>query len=276
MNDTRIAIVTGGSSGIGCEIARGLVAAGLRVIVASRDPARALRGPTALAAEAWPLDLADLASVRAFAVRARAELPAIDVLVCNAGLWPRRRQLTATGLELGFAVNHVGHAALLHGLDEHLARGARVVTIASGLHARGRIAWDDPSLARGFDPLAAYAQAKLANVMFALALARRSPHLRSNAIHPGLVRTALHDRSPANPITAAAAARGPLHLALSPDHAATTGRYFDQLTSRRPSPLALDRASQDRLWSLTSTLIETEHGSKRPKAGSGSRRARDP
>lgn len=250
-----VAIVTGGASGIGREIARGLVAAGRRVIVASRDPARALRGADAIAAEAWPLDLADLASVRAFAARARAELPAIAIVVCNAGVWPRRRIVTAAGHELGLAVGHIGHAALVRGLEPHLAPGTRVVVLASGLHVRGRLDWDDLALARGFDPLAAYARGKLANVMFALALARRAPQLRANAIHPGVARTALHDRPPGNAISAAAAARGPLRLALAAEHAATTGRYFDQLAPRRPSPIALDRAGQDRLWTLTERWI---------------------
>lgn len=253
-----IALVTGGSAGLGKEIARGLAAGGHRVVIASRDPARALRGADALAidaADAWPLDLADLTSVRAVAARAARELPPIDVLILDAGVWPRRRIVTAAGLELGFAVNHVGHAALALGLVPHLRAGARVVTIASGLHARGRLAWDDPTFARDFDPLDAYARAKLANVLFALAFARRHPTLRSNAIHPGVIRTALHERPPASAITAAAAARGPLHLALAPEHAATTGRYFDQRTPRRPSPIALDRATQDRLWSLTESLI---------------------
>lgn len=259
MPDPRIALVTGGSAGIGKELARGLAATGLRVIVASRDPQRALRGPGALGldpADAWPLDLADLASVRAAAARARRELPPIDVLVLCAGIWPRRRTLARSGVELGFAVNHVGHAALALALVPHLAPAARVVTLASGLHARARIDWDDPTFARDFDPLESYARSKLANVLFALAFARRHPALRSNAVHPGVVRTALHgDRPPPGAITPAAAARGPLHLALAAEHAATTGRYFDQRTSRRPSPIALDRATQDRLWSLTETLI---------------------
>lgn len=264
-----LAIVTGASAGIGQAIARGLLDAGHRVVIASRDPGRFVDVPTASVGaptgsvgtptrriERWPLDLADLASVRAFANRVRTELPAPAVLVCNAGIWPRRRQLNGAGLELGFAVNHVGHAALALALEPHLAAGARVVTLASGLHAAGRIAWDDPTFARDFADPAAYAQSKLANVMFSLAFARRFPRLRSNAIHPGLVRTALHgERPPASAITASAAARGPLRLAWAAEHATTTGRYFDQLVSRRPSALALDRASQDRLWSLTEVLI---------------------
>lgn len=252
------AIITGGASGIGKELARGLALAGRRVLIASRDPARAFTGDKPLVrdrTEAWPLDLSDVAAVRAFAARVRAELPPVDILVCNAGVWPRRRIVTPAGLELGFAVAHVGHFALVDALGDHLADGARVLLIASGLHARGRIAFDDLSHARGFDPLAAYAQAKLANVMFALSLARRAPRLRSNAIHPGIARTALHDKPPPGAIAATAAARGPLRLAMSAEHAATTGRYFDQLDLRKPAPSALDRATQDRLWSLTESLI---------------------
>lgn len=265
----RIALVTGGATGLGQAIARGLHAAGWRVVIASRDPDRFVGAPTAASAaptgdvgnptagiDRWRLDLTERRSVAALIARARAELPPLAIVVCNAGVWPRVRTVTPAGHELGLAVNHIGHAALVLGLAPHLAPGARVITIASGLHARGRFDWGDLTLARGFDPLAAYARAKLANVLFALALARRLPALRSNAIHPGVIRTALHgDRPPPGAITPAAAARGPLALALAPEHAATTGRYFDQLAPRRPAPVALDRATQDRLWALTEGWI---------------------
>jgi NAD(P)-dependent dehydrogenase (short-subunit alcohol dehydrogenase family) len=117
------------------------------------------------------------------------------------------------------------------------------------------------ALARGFDARAAYAQAKLANVMYALTLARRQPRWRVNAVHPGVVRTAQHgDRVPPQAIAPSVAARALRALVLDPRHATTTGRYFDQLTARRPAPLALDRPSQDRLWALTEALIRPRGG----------------
>ncbi|MBK9029851.1 MAG: SDR family NAD(P)-dependent oxidoreductase [Myxococcales bacterium] len=259
-------LITGGSAGLGRALAGALVADGWRVIIASRAPERGLGAVGALPAlgdraQAWALDLSDLASVAELTRRVARERIALAAVVANAGVWPQRRVVTRAGLELGFAVGHVGHAALIDGLAPALGDGARVVIVASGLHVHGRIAWDDPSLARGFDPRAAYAQTKLANVMYALALARRQPRWRVNAIHPGVVRTALHgDRPPAQAIAPAVAARGLRALLVDPRHAATTGRYFDQLTPRRPAPLALDRPSQDRLWAMTEALSRAARG----------------
>lgn len=259
-------LITGGSAGIGRALAAAMVAAGWRVIIASRAPERGLAaqgdapalGPRATA---WPLDLTDLGSVAELGRRVAREQLALAAVVANAGVWPRRRIVTAAGLELGFAVNHVGHAALIDAVAPALGDGARVVVVASGLHQHGRIAWDDLALARGFDAHAAYAQAKLANVMYALALARRQPRWRVNAVHPGVVRTALHgDRAPAHAVAPAVAARALAALLLDARHATTTGRYFDQATARRPAPLALDRASQDRLWALTEALIRPRRG----------------
>lgn len=252
-------VITGGSAGLGRAVAAAVSASGAPVIIASRDPARGLAGQgalPALVAEAWPLDLADLGSVAAFARRVRDARLSLGALVCNAGVWPRQRVVTAAGLELGFAVNHVGHAALVAALGPLLVDGARVVIVSSGLHAGGRIAWDDLGARRGFDARDAYAQSKLANVMYALALARREPRWRVNAVHPGIVRTALHGaHPPRGAIAPAVGARAITALVLDRRHADTTGRYFDQQTARRPSPLALDRPSQDRLWQLTQTLI---------------------
>jgi NAD(P)-dependent dehydrogenase (short-subunit alcohol dehydrogenase family) len=181
-------VVTGGSAGIGRAVAAALVAAGHPVIIASRHPERA-RLP---GARLMPLDLTDRASIEGLAATVRAEDLKLAAVIANAGVWPTRRIVTRAGHELGLAVAHVGHAALIDRLAPALDDGARVVVVASGLHARGRIAWDDLAAARGFDPMAAYAQAKLANVMYALALARRRPSWRVNAVHPGIVRTALH------------------------------------------------------------------------------------
>lgn len=245
-------VVTGGSAGIGRAVASALIAAGRGVIIASRDPARAQLP----AARPLTVDLADRAAIARAVATLAADGVKVGAVVANAGVWPRRRVVTRAGLELGFAVNHVGHAALLDRLAPLMLDGARVVIVASGLHARGRIAWDDLAAARRFDAMDAYAQSKLANVLYALALARRRPSWRVNAIHPGVVRTALHgDRPPARAIAPAAAARAIVELVVDPRHAATTGRYFDQATARRPAPHALDRATQDRLWTLTETLV---------------------
>lgn len=278
-----VAIVTGGNSGIGFETVRGLARAGQRVILAGRDRVACERAAAELArgagdparVEAWDLDLASLASVRAFAARARAELPRVDVLVCNAGVWPRERRVTADGFELALGVNHLGHFLLVRELEPLLRASApaRVVVVSSGLHARGRMAWDDLQLARGrYSGTDAYAQSKLANLLFTFALARRlaGSGVTANALHPGVVKTNLGRELPgllmtmAGPLlrTPARGAETSLHLALAPEVASVTGRYFDDKKLRKPSALALDRGSQERLWTVSEQLV-AERGARR-------------
>ncbi|HVV86047.1 MAG TPA: SDR family oxidoreductase [Kofleriaceae bacterium] len=279
-----IAIVTGGNGGIGLELVRGLARAGRRVILAGRD-ARACEEAAAVVRRevrdearvvAWPLDLASLASVRAFAARARAELPRLDILVCNAGVWPGARRTTADGFELAFGVNHLGHFLLVRELEPLLRASApaRIVVLSSGLHVRGRMAWDDLQHARGrYRGTDAYAASKLANLLFTFALARRlaGTGVTANAAHPGLVKTRLGRELPellmklSGPLlrTPARGAETPLFLALSPEVATVTGRYFDDRKPRKPSPVALDRASQERLWSISEQLVRAPREPRR-------------
>lgn len=274
----RIAIVTGGNSGIGKETVRGLARAGLRVILAGRDETACAAVASELSAgraagaagaiEAWPLDLASLASVRRFAARARGELPRLDVLVCNAGVWPGERRRTADGFELTFGVNHLGHFLLCRELEPLLVKSApaRVVIVSSGLHSRGRMAWDDLMSTRGrFSGTDAYAQSKLANLLHAFALARRldGKGVTVNALHPGVVKTNLGRELPgmlmkmAGPFlrTPEQGAATSLHLALSSEVAKVTGRYFDDRKVKKPSVQAMDRGSQERLWQVSEELV---------------------
>jgi NAD(P)-dependent dehydrogenase (short-subunit alcohol dehydrogenase family) len=199
----RRAIVTGGASGIGLEIARALAAAGAAVTIAARDEER---GATAIAGirQTVPaadirfarLDLAALASVRAFAGAEIRAGQAIDLLVNNAGVMMLpRREVTADGFERQFATNHLGPFALTALLWPLIvaARGARVVTVASLAHWRGRMSFDDLDGARAYRPYAAYAQSKLANLLFAFELARRAPAdgPMSVGAHPGIAATPL-------------------------------------------------------------------------------------
>ena len=257
--DPLVAIVTGGAGGIGLETVRGLARAGMRVVAGCRDVKKATAG------EAWTLDLARLSSVKSFAASALAELPRIDVVVCNAAVWPGPRRKTADGFELAFGVNHLAHFLLVELLRERLVAtaAARIVVVSSGLHARGAIRWDDVQLERRYDGADAYAQSKLANVMWTLALARRlaGTGVTANACHPGVVATGLLRHQPpgrwdqGQRLTPADGARPSLHLALAPALATVTGRYFHRLDERKPAPAALDRAAQDRLWSLSQRLV---------------------
>lgn len=207
--DGRSAVVTG-TGGLGFETARALALAGAEVILAGRDERkgteavariRAVDPDAKVAFEV--LDLARLASVSAFATRLRGQRKSLDLLVNNAGVMqPPRRQVTADGFELQLGVNYLGHFALTAQLLPLLRRGTdpRVVTVSSVASRDGRIAFDDLQSERSYASMAAYAQSKLACLMFAFELQRRSAVERwgvtSIASHPGIARTELLHNAP--------------------------------------------------------------------------------
>ncbi len=269
----KTALVTGATGGIGLEVARGLVAAGARVVLPCRDEAKGqalLRelGVGDRAADRIVVraaDLASLASVRELGRWAHGELPRLELLVHNAAVWPRQRRLSADGHELAFAVNHLAPFSLTAQLLPLLRQSrARVITVSSGMHGRGKLDWDDlMQRAGGFNGNRAYQQSKLANVMFALALARRtSGALVSNTLHPGVVRTALTREypelwkvPPPGQATAQQAAAAILRLAVEPSLGKVTGRYFNVDREQAPARAALSVVDQDRLWSVSEQLI---------------------
>jgi NAD(P)-dependent dehydrogenase (short-subunit alcohol dehydrogenase family) len=191
--DGRTVIVTGANSGIGLVAARALAKAGARVILAVRDTAK---GETAAgtiegATEVRALDLADLASVRAFA---DALTDPVDVLVNNAGVMATPQRRTKDGFELQLGTNHLGPFALTNLLLPRI--GDRVVTISSGAHYMGRIVLDDLNWEhRRYQRWLAYGQSKLANLLFTLELQRRltaaGSKVRAVAAHPGYAATNL-------------------------------------------------------------------------------------
>lgn len=198
------ALVTGASSGIGFETARGLAAHGARVLLACRDLDRGRRAAQRMTSAAprssvdvEVLDLADLASVRRFADRVVGGYAGLDVLVNNAGIAGGPRRRTADGFEAHFGTNHLGHFALTGLLLPALRSrpGARVVTLASSVAAQGKINFADLNSERSYRFTSAYSQSKLASLMFAIELDRRAKAaglpLTSIAVDPGIVATSL-------------------------------------------------------------------------------------
>jgi NAD(P)-dependent dehydrogenase (short-subunit alcohol dehydrogenase family) len=189
----REVIVTGGHGRLGREVTRSLAAAGAHVTVAARDPDRAaavLAGLDGVSIE--QLDLADPGSIDAFGRRWIDADRRLDVLINNAAvLGSRTLQRDSRGHELGFSTSHLGHFQLTRALLPPLraADGARVVTVTSGAARFGVIRWNDLDFATGYDPGAAYGQAKRANVLFTVELDRRSADqgIRAFAAHPGVV-----------------------------------------------------------------------------------------
>lgn len=270
----KVCIVTGGNTGIGKETARGLAQRGAKVVLACRDTARgeAARDDIARSTgrkdvEVIALDLASKASIRAFGERFRAAHERLDVLVNNAGVWRSSRGTTEEGLEATFGVNHVGTWLLTQDLLPLLKKSApsRVVVLSSKLHYRGRMDWEDLQFERRkYGTTAAYAQSKLANVLFTKALARRleGTGVTVNAVHPGVVRTELMRDYPKLLVkiftlfllTPEQGAECSLHVATAPELAGVTGEYFEKSRIKPAAAEALDEAAQERLWALTEAL----------------------
>ncbi|WP_369935761.1 oxidoreductase [Xanthomonas tesorieronis] len=292
----KIAIVTGASpGGLGYETALALAGAGAGVVLAARNPGKGETARQAILAvhpaadvHVETLDLAQLASVAAFAQRIAARYPRLDLLINNAGVMaPPQRQTTADGLELQFGSNYLGHFALTARVLPLLraAPEARVVNLSSLAHRQGRIDFDDLQTERPYRPWKAYGQSKLAMLMFSLELQRRSDAqgwgLRALAAHPGIAQTALVANGPAVDgrrtaigaatkwlapwisHSAAAGALPTLYAATSPQ--APGGGYYGPdgafELKGAPAPARIGRQARDpqvaaRLWDVACTLAD--------------------
>lgn len=193
------ALVTGGYSGIGIEMVRALVGAGIEeVLVPARRPELAAEALTAIPrVTVGELDLADQSSVAAYAEQVLATGQPLDIVINSAGIMATGEEHVGPGWELQLATNHLGHYALINRLWPLLAAspaGARVISVSSGGHQFGGIRWDDLDFTRdGYDKWLAYGQSKTANVLFAVELDRlgAAHGVRAFALHPGAILTPL-------------------------------------------------------------------------------------
>jgi NAD(P)-dependent dehydrogenase (short-subunit alcohol dehydrogenase family) len=205
----RVVVVTGANSGLGFEASRALASGGARVIMACRNAAKAESARQRILdehrdarVEVMTLDLASLASVRQFAAELATRSEAVHVLCNNAGVMALPRCETADGFEMQLGTNHLGHFALT-GLVLPLllaTPAARIVTQSSGAHRMGRIDFDDLHGTRRYGKWTAYAQSKLANLLFAFELDRRLRKRQATAMsvacHPGYAATELQFAGP--------------------------------------------------------------------------------
>ena len=280
----RVAVVTGASSGIGLETAKALAAAGWRILGVGRDPERsaaALAEIRAAAegggAEMLRADLALIADTAKLATDIAARTDRIDVLLNNAGGTPKERVVTAEGNEATFAGNHLGHFLLTNRVMPLLRaaaavepRGAvRIINTASSAHEYSSgLDWGDLQMLNDFVTNKAYCNAKLANVLFTRALAKRAaPYgIVVHAAHPGLVATRFASRGDdsmqqyfaANVDKAMSASEGAdtlIWLATANEPGETTGGYFFQRAPGTVSALGRDDAAAERLWSESEALV---------------------
>lgn len=272
MTQRRVVLVTGSTDGIGRATARALAAGGMKVILHGRakskvDAALAALGEELPGAEleGVSFDLGSLAAVRRGAEQILARVPALHVLVNNAGIFAGERVISDDGIELTFAVNHIGPFLLTELLAPRLEASAtdapsRVINVASIAHTRGRIHLDDLTLANGWTGYAAYAMSKLANVMHAMTLAERHPPnlLVAYSVHPGVISTKLL-RQGFGPIAGAAAeagARAQVRLAGEETVSAPSGSYFSEGVQTQPAPAARDAAMRTALWDVSLRLAK--------------------
>ena len=275
----KVALVTGSTSGIGFQIALGLAQLGATVTLGARSEARGQQTVDRIRSEIpdsevtyLVADLSSMGQVRTLAAETLARHPAMQLLVNNVGGYFMQRRLTADGYERTFALNHLSYFLLTRLLLDRLTSGApaRIVNVASAAHYNGRIRFEDLGYRRRYRlGLAAYAQSKLANVLFTKELARRlsGTGVTANAVHPGLVRTGLSTKNtpwPVRPIAALVVASraisevegasGPLWLASSPELDGVSGEYFNLKRRVRSSAASNDHDAARRLWEVSEQL----------------------
>lgn len=274
----KICIVTGATAGIGRVSAQRLAEMGATVIVVSRNPRKcedvveAIRHQTGNPkVQAMPADLSSLSQVRALARRFLDAYPRLDVLLNNAGAIFTARQVSADGIEMTWALNHLSYFLLTHLLMDALkaAPAARVINVSSDAHRMGAIAFDDVQFERRrYSGFGAYSQSKLANVMHAYALARRleGSAVTVNALHPGAVATDFGKNNSGVwgmlfklfgrfTISPEEGAQTSVYLASSPEVTGVTGKYFYRCKPKPSSQASYDAQAQEKLWHLSAEMV---------------------
>jgi NAD(P)-dependent dehydrogenase (short-subunit alcohol dehydrogenase family) len=272
----KVCLVTGATSGIGLETARGLAMRGARLALAGRNPEKGreiclqIRESTGNPqVEYLNADLSSQGQVRMLADAFRGSYDRLDVLVNNAGAAFLRRRLSVDGIEMTFALNHLSYFLLTNLLLEALTASApaRIINVSSGSHRNASVHFDDPGLERGYRVMRAYGQSKLCNLLFTYELARRlaGTGVTANAMHPGWVRTNIGRNNglllrylmPLLQFGARTPVEGAqtiLYLAASPEVKGVSGKYFIDQKAVPSSPASYDEASGLRLWELSARL----------------------
>ena len=269
-------VVTGATSGIGRVVARALARMGARVVLVGRSRERGrhtlmeiMRDTGNTQVDLLTGDLASQSDVRRLASEIATRYPQVDVLVNNAGAIFRRREESVDGIEMTFALNHLGYFLLTNLLLDTLRASApsRIVNVASSAHWRARLDLDDAQSARRYRAWRAYANSKLCNLLFTYELARRldGSGVTVNAVHPGTVATRFGTNNAGfmrrmmawgRPFlrTPEQGAQTVVHLAVAPELADATGGYWMDDRLRRSSRMSTDEQLAARLWDLSAEM----------------------
>jgi NAD(P)-dependent dehydrogenase (short-subunit alcohol dehydrogenase family) len=272
----KICLITGATSGIGQAAALALAKMGATVAVVGRSEERAQATVAKIKNEAGNQNveylLADLSvqsQVRQLAENFKARYKHLDVLVNDAGAIFLRRQLSADGIEMTFAVNHLAYFLLTNLLLDTLKASAptRVVNVASNSHLGQHLDFENLQLEHGYNPMRAYGRSKLCNLYFTYELARRlnGTGVTVNAMHPGFVATNMGTNNGRlvrlflplihlNSLTPEQGARTVVYLASSPDVETVTGKYFVREREVASDPASYNEAAAKRLWKISEEM----------------------
>ncbi len=279
--DGKICVVTGATSGIGAESARQLAEMGARVVLVGRNQEKLERTVEAIRVQ-FPeaclekalADLSRQADIRRLAENLNEQLPRIDVLLNNAGAMFTKRQESADGIELTFALNHLAYFLLTNLLWDRLIASApsRVVNVSSDAHKAApdhskylrELTFEAIQLRDDYGSFRAYALSKRANILFSRELAARltGTGVTANSLHPGVVATNFFaNNGPVSrvlrgvfdlfSIPVEQGAQTPVYLASSPEAEGITGRYFAKCAEAKPTISAQDPEAARRLWDLS-------------------------
>ncbi len=296
----KVVVITGATSGIGQIAAEKLAAMGARIVQIARDPVRgnaAIERLCAINPQAAPsifyADLSRISEMKRVASEIAAAEPRIDLLVNNAGAIFGRRQLTADGLEMTFALNHMSYFVVTHELLHRLSPDARIISTSSDAHETATLDLDDLQsekayrwslpvwLRYGGPGFTVYGRSKLCNILFTRELSRRlrGSGITANCFHPGFVATRFGTRAGGliqfGVGVAKRFARTPeegaktlVYLASSPQVSGVSGKYFHDEHEVQPSKAAQDDAVAAALWQQSLRLANLDNSFSRvPAAG---------
>jgi len=272
----KVVVITGATSGIGAVAAEQLASMGARIVMVARDRARAdaelarLREKApGVEPSAHYADLSRLDEMKRVGREIAATEPRIDVLINNAGALFSQRTVTADGLEMTFAINHMSYFVLTEMLRERLLQSApaRVINTASDAHRRARLDFNDLQFARGYAGFKVYGTSKLCNILHARELARQlaGTGVTANSLHPGFVATRFGDTSGGAfsvmvriakkiAISPEKGAETIVYLASSGEVANASGEYFYKCRQKRPTKPGRDDEAARRLWQESERL----------------------
>jgi NAD(P)-dependent dehydrogenase (short-subunit alcohol dehydrogenase family) len=277
-----VVMVTGATNGIGYEAAKVLAGMGATIVGVGRNPQKCADAAAQIAratnnsnVEFLVADLAVQAQVRQVADEFKRKYNRLDVLLNNAGAFFARREESADGIEMTWALNHLNYFLLTDQLLEVIKASApaRIINVSSDAHTGAKkINFDDVEFKHGYSGWTAYSHSKLANVMFTYELARRLEGTRvtANVLHPGFVATGFgHNngslvRAGMNVVQKIAARRPEqgaatsVYLASSPEVDGVSGRYFVDSKATRSNEASYDVDAQQRLWALSEQMVRAK------------------